>query len=138
MDVLVYRHDYFLYVTYELLVGFAAVIANEADPVMASKIGTVQVNTVISCCLYAHTQMRTWYRMRSDQLRGCLSYVGVYTNCLHKLSRPPDRPPASNSSSLLRYLRAVNQGEIFMPGSTDERSVSLNTSKCACLKAVPG
>merc|ERR1712217_484693 len=42
----------FLYIVYELLVGFAAATASEADPVIASKIGTAQVMTVISWCTY--------------------------------------------------------------------------------------
>merc|ERR1711862_591446 len=44
--------DFFLYIVYELLVGLAAATASEADPVIASKIGTAQVMTVISWCTY--------------------------------------------------------------------------------------
>merc|ERR1712217_781529 len=44
--------SFFLYIVYELLVGLAAATASEADPVIASKIGTVQVMTVISWCTY--------------------------------------------------------------------------------------
>merc|ERR1712019_114608 len=43
---------FFLYIVYELLVGLAAATASEADPVIASKIGTAQVMTVISWCPY--------------------------------------------------------------------------------------
>merc|ERR1711948_228760 len=43
---------FFLYIVYELLVGLAAATASEADPVIASKIGTAQVMTVISWCTY--------------------------------------------------------------------------------------
>merc|ERR1711972_887282 len=44
--------SFFLYIVYELLVGLAAATAAEADPVIASKIGTAQVMTVISWCTY--------------------------------------------------------------------------------------
>merc|ERR1711965_590559 len=43
---------FFLYIVYELLVGLAAATASEADPVIAAKIGTAQVMTVISWCTY--------------------------------------------------------------------------------------
>merc|ERR1711971_1478913 len=43
---------FFLYIVYELLVGLATATASEADPVIASKIGTAQVMTVISWCTY--------------------------------------------------------------------------------------
>merc|ERR1712137_658520 len=43
--------SFFLYIVYELLVGLAAATASEADPVIASKIGTAQV-IVISWCTY--------------------------------------------------------------------------------------
>merc|ERR1712176_1079951 len=39
---------FFLYIVYELLVGLSAATASEADPIVASKIGTAQVMTVIS------------------------------------------------------------------------------------------
>merc|ERR1712039_1019359 len=42
---------FFLYIVYELLVGLAAA-TSEADPVIASKIGTAQFMTVISWCTY--------------------------------------------------------------------------------------
>merc|ERR1712154_559298 len=38
---------FFLYIVYELLVGLSAATNSEADPVIASKIGTAQVMTVI-------------------------------------------------------------------------------------------
>merc|ERR1712217_59210 len=44
--------SFFLYIVYELLVGLAAATAAESDPVIASKIGTAQVMTVISWCTY--------------------------------------------------------------------------------------
>merc|ERR1719171_2362517 len=43
---------FFLYIVYELLVGLAAATDSEADPVIASKIGTAQVMTVIIWCTY--------------------------------------------------------------------------------------
>merc|ERR1712154_722245 len=43
---------FFLYIVYELLVGLAAATNSETDPVIASKIGTAQVMTVISWCTY--------------------------------------------------------------------------------------
>jgi len=43
---------FFLYIVYELLVGLAAATASEADPVIAEKIKTAQVMTVISWCTY--------------------------------------------------------------------------------------
>merc|ERR1711953_28624 len=43
---------FFLYIVYELLVGLAAATASEADPVIAGKIKTAQVMTVISWCTY--------------------------------------------------------------------------------------
>merc|ERR1719352_1946874 len=39
---------FFLYIVYELLVGLSAATASEADPVVAGKIKTAQVMTVIS------------------------------------------------------------------------------------------
>merc|ERR1712233_243063 len=44
--------SFFLYIVYELLVGLSAATASEADPVIASKIGTAQVMTCISWCTY--------------------------------------------------------------------------------------
>merc|ERR1711939_170688 len=43
---------FFLYIVYELLVGLAAATNSEADPVIAGKIKTAQVMTVISWCTY--------------------------------------------------------------------------------------
>merc|ERR1719230_2577239 len=43
---------FFLYIVYELLVGLAAATASESDPVIASKIKTAQIMTVISWCTY--------------------------------------------------------------------------------------
>merc|ERR1711953_804918 len=43
---------FFLYIVYELLVGLAAATESEADPVIAGKIRTAQVMTVISWCTY--------------------------------------------------------------------------------------
>merc|ERR1719440_1339450 len=43
---------FFLYIVYELLVGLAAATASEADPMIAGKIKTAQVMTVISWCTY--------------------------------------------------------------------------------------
>merc|ERR1712066_842664 len=43
---------FFLYIVYELLVGLAAATDSEADPVIAGKIKTAQVMTVISWCTY--------------------------------------------------------------------------------------
>merc|ERR1712187_765584 len=43
---------FFLYIVYELLVGLAAATNSEADPVIAGKIRTAQVMTVISWCTY--------------------------------------------------------------------------------------
>merc|ERR1712141_259339 len=42
--------SFFLYVVYELLVGLAAATASETDPVIAGKIKTAQIMTVISKC----------------------------------------------------------------------------------------
>merc|ERR1712056_44661 len=44
--------SFFLYIVYELLVGLSAATASEADPVIAGKIKTAQVMTVISWCTY--------------------------------------------------------------------------------------
>merc|ERR1711972_524833 len=44
--------SFFLYIVYELLVGLSAATASEADPVIAGKIKTAQVLTVISWCTY--------------------------------------------------------------------------------------
>merc|ERR1711985_47254 len=41
---------FFLYIVYELLVGLSAATASEADPVVAGKIKTAQIMTVISWC----------------------------------------------------------------------------------------
>jgi bacteriorhodopsin len=43
---------FFLYIVYELLVGLSEATASETDPVVASKIRTAQVMTVISWCTY--------------------------------------------------------------------------------------
>merc|ERR1712025_411433 len=43
---------FFLYIVYELLVGLADATASEADPVIAGKIRTAQVMTVVSWCTY--------------------------------------------------------------------------------------
>merc|ERR1712203_795406 len=43
---------FFLYIVYELLVGLSAATNMEADPVIAGKIKTAQVMTVISRCTY--------------------------------------------------------------------------------------
>jgi len=43
---------FFLTIVYELLVGLSAATNSEADPVIAGKIGTAQVMTVISWCTY--------------------------------------------------------------------------------------
>merc|ERR1712196_383406 len=43
---------FFLYIVYELLVGLSAATNSEADPVIAGKIKTAQVMTVISWCTY--------------------------------------------------------------------------------------
>merc|ERR1712159_959522 len=43
---------FFLYIVYELLVGLAAATNSEADPVIAGKIKSAQVMTVISWCTY--------------------------------------------------------------------------------------
>merc|ERR1712226_1001130 len=43
---------FFLYIVYELLVGLSEATASEADPVVAGKIKTAQVMTVISWCTY--------------------------------------------------------------------------------------
>merc|ERR1712166_1045941 len=43
---------FFLYIVYELLVGLADATSAEADPVIAGKIRTAQVMTVISWCTY--------------------------------------------------------------------------------------
>merc|ERR1711988_1400865 len=43
---------FFLYIVYELLVGLAEATASEADPVVAGKIKTAQIMTVISWCTY--------------------------------------------------------------------------------------
>jgi len=44
--------SFFLYIVYELLVGLSAATRSEADPVIAGKIKTAQVMTVISWCTY--------------------------------------------------------------------------------------
>merc|ERR1712087_628643 len=43
---------FFLCIVYELLVGLAAATQSEADPVIAGKIKTAQVMTVVSWCTY--------------------------------------------------------------------------------------
>jgi len=43
---------FFLFIVYELLVGLATATASETDPVIAGKIKTAQVMTVISWCTY--------------------------------------------------------------------------------------
>merc|ERR1711874_576100 len=43
---------FFLYIVYELLVGLAAATNSEADPVVAGKIKTAQIMTVVSWCTY--------------------------------------------------------------------------------------
>merc|ERR1711862_31612 len=43
---------FFLYIVYELLIGLAAATKSEENPIIAGKIGTAQVMTVISWCTY--------------------------------------------------------------------------------------
>merc|ERR1712151_775135 len=43
---------FFLYIVYELLIGLSAATNSETDPVIAGKIKTAQVMTVISWCTY--------------------------------------------------------------------------------------
>merc|ERR1719446_277537 len=43
---------FFLYIVYELLVGLAAATNSESDPVVAGKIKTAQIMTVVSWCTY--------------------------------------------------------------------------------------
>ena len=43
---------FFLYIVYELLVGFAAATNAESDPVVEGKIQTAQLVTVVSWCTY--------------------------------------------------------------------------------------
>merc|ERR1712227_19031 len=43
---------FFLYIVYELLVGLSEATNSETDPVVAGKIRTAQVMTVISWCAY--------------------------------------------------------------------------------------
>merc|ERR1711941_244462 len=43
---------FFLYIVYELLVGLAAAMESESDPVIKGKIKTAQIMTVISWCTY--------------------------------------------------------------------------------------
>jgi len=43
---------FFLYIVYELLVGLAAATNSEPDPVVAGKIKTAQIMTVVSWCTY--------------------------------------------------------------------------------------
>ena len=45
-------NDTYRYIVYELLVGLAAAIALEADPVFKEQIGLAQGLTVISWCTY--------------------------------------------------------------------------------------
>ena len=71
---------------------------------------------------YAFRQPRQRYPMLFEPV----TRMSKLRRCLHKSSRPPNRLPVSNSSRFLRYLRTAKQGEIFMPASTDERSVSLS------------
>merc|ERR1712167_448528 len=44
--------SFFLYIVYELLVGLSEATNSEPDPVIAGKIRTAQVMTVISWCTY--------------------------------------------------------------------------------------
>merc|ERR1719161_2464037 len=44
--------SFFLYIVYELLIGLAEATDSEADPVIAGKIRSAQVMTVISWCTY--------------------------------------------------------------------------------------
>merc|ERR1711879_536313 len=46
---------FFLYIVYELLVGLAAATQSEADPMIAGKIRTAQVMTVISWAIACPT-----------------------------------------------------------------------------------
>merc|ERR1712187_88207 len=43
---------FFLYIVYELLLGLSGATSSEADPVIAGKIRTAQIMTVISWCTY--------------------------------------------------------------------------------------
>ena len=63
---------FFLYIVYELLVGLAAATASEEDPVIASKIGTAQVMTVISWCTYPVVYLFPMFGISASQ-----SVVGI-------------------------------------------------------------
>jgi bacteriorhodopsin len=52
---------FFLYIVYELLVGLAAATSSEADPVVAGKIRTAQIMTVISWCTYPVVYLLPWF-----------------------------------------------------------------------------
>merc|ERR1712046_302431 len=66
---------FFLYIVYELLVGLAAATASEADPVIASKIGTAQVMTVISWCTYPIVLVPNAWFLSSQG--SCVHPVGI-------------------------------------------------------------
>ena len=66
---------FFLYIVYELLVGLAAATASEEDPVIASKIGTAQVMTVISWCTYPVVYLFPMFGISASQ-----SVVGIQVN----------------------------------------------------------
>merc|ERR1712232_1483164 len=56
---------FFLYIVYELLVGLAAATKTESDPVIAGKIRTAQVMTVISWCTYPIVYLFPFFHIKA-------------------------------------------------------------------------
>jgi len=73
--------SFFLYIVYELLVGLAAATKSEADPVIAGKIRTAQVMTVISWCTYPIVYLFPFFKIQaatavvSIQIGYCVSDI---------------------------------------------------------------
>jgi bacteriorhodopsin len=72
---------FFLYIVYELLIGLAAATKSETDPVIAGKIRTAQVMTVISWCTYPIVYLFPFFHIEaatavvSIQIGYCISDI---------------------------------------------------------------
>merc|ERR1712014_309854 len=72
---------FFLYIVYELLIGLAAATRSESDPVIAGKIRTAQVMTVISWCTYPIVYLFPFFKITaatsvvSIQIGYCVSDI---------------------------------------------------------------
>merc|ERR1712190_271708 len=88
---------FFLYIVYELLVGLAAATNSEADPVIAGKIRTAQVMTVISWCTYPIVYLFPMLGINAAQ-----AVVTFRLATVHLISSPSVVLDSSSTRSLMQ------------------------------------